>query len=230
MLPCACSGILSALPADEPGELDMGAVNSKLAAAAILTAGGLALSACATEEYVNQHVAAVNARIDQTNGRVDDAHNKIAQLGSRVDGVDRTAQGAMQRANAAGELAQRKADAKFVYRSVGGGISVKFPTAQWTLTSEAQSALQAFAERLKTANRNVYVEIFGHSDVRGGKDYNWGLAAKRALQVQRYLSSLGVPLNRMSVVSWGEDRAPDPRDRSARTLEQSRRVDLVLVN
>lgn len=197
-------------------------IKSGILAAATVAAAGLALSACATENYVDEHVAAVNSRVDQTDARV-------AALSSRVDGVERTAQEGLQRANAANALAQTKADAKFVYSDTGEGTSVQFATNRWALSQDAEATLTAFAEKLKSENKNVYVQIVGHGDPRGSVMHNRELGAKRALQVQRFLADQGVPLNRLDVVSWGEEKVANPSDRSSEALQQSRRVDLVVV-
>ena len=59
--------------------------------AAAMTASGLLLSACATEDYVNMHVATVNARVDETN-------MNVSALGSRVGAVEQRIGGAEQAA------------------------------------------------------------------------------------------------------------------------------------
>ena len=45
--------------------------------------------------------------------------------------------------------------------------SVKFPPDSSKLSPEAQQRLQDFADKLKTDNRNVYLEIQGHTDAAG---------------------------------------------------------------
>ena len=42
-------------------------------AIAVVALGGLALSACATPQYVDEKIAMVNSRIDQTDARVQQA-------------------------------------------------------------------------------------------------------------------------------------------------------------
>ena len=187
--------------------------------AATVVGGGLSVSACATEDYVDQHVAAVSMRLDQV-------QTEVTAVNTRVDGVERTAQTAQQTANAAGALANTKADAKFVYNDLGGSSAVTFATNKWTLSDEAQATLTAMAEKLKTDNKSVYLEIVGHGDPRGSVIQNRELGAKRALNVQRFLSEQGVPLSHMNVVSWGEERVADPKSRTPEDLQQSRRVDV----
>jgi hypothetical protein len=69
-------------------------------------ASGMTLSACATEDYVDQHIATVNARIDETNRGLEGANANIGALGQRLDAVDRAAQDALQRSDVAVRAAQ----------------------------------------------------------------------------------------------------------------------------
>lgn len=48
--------------------------------------------------------------------------------------------------------------------------------------------------------------IEGHADERGTREYNYALGARRAQTVYDYLTSRGVPSNRMRVVSYGKER------------------------
>jgi outer membrane murein-binding lipoprotein Lpp len=78
---------------------------------AVILVGGLGLSACATQDYVDQQIAGVNSRIDQLDARVQTAtqradaanaaaqaaatdartaNQRIDQLGGRVDRLEQT--------------------------------------------------------------------------------------------------------------------------------------------
>ena len=48
----------------------MQAVRKAMATSALIVLGGLSVSACATTDYVDEHIAAVNARIDALDARV----------------------------------------------------------------------------------------------------------------------------------------------------------------
>lgn len=189
----------------------------------LAAAGGLLLSGCATKEYVDEQVAAVSGRVAAVSDQVNALDGRVAALSQRVDEVDRTAQGAMRRADDATRLAQ----GKFIY-SVIGQESVTFATNQWALSKATKTTLIAFADKLKSENRNVYVEIQGHGDPRGSRYSNRILGEKRALEVRRFLSSQGVPLIRMTTVSWGEER-PTASGKSASANAANRRVVLTVV-
>ena len=85
----------------------MRSANSSIRKALIVSAlfaGTAALSGCATEEYVDTHIAAVNARIDQTDARV-------GGLETRVNEVNQKADAAAAAAQAAGAAAQSASSA-----------------------------------------------------------------------------------------------------------------------
>jgi peptidoglycan-associated lipoprotein len=170
----------------------------------------LAVSGCATEEYVNTQVGMVDTR--------------VSAVDTRVTGVESTANQALQRANDAHKLAE----GKFLYEVVLSDDSVKFPTAQDELSPEAQQRLSELAQRLRAENRNVYLEIQGHTDSQGSSDRNTALGEARAEAVRRYLSLQGVALNRMSAISYGEDAPVAPNDTPAGRA-QNRRVAIVVL-
>jgi len=176
-----------------------------LAGAVLLGLGG-----CATKDYFNEQVGLVSTRVGD--------HD------TRLAGLDQTTRDALTRADAAGKLAQ----GKFVYSMVLSDDSMKFPVSQATLSPEAQARLDAFVEKLKTDNRNVYVEVQGHTDATGSKEGNYRLGEQRAEAVRRYLNQQGVALNRIGTISYGADAPVAPNtDRAGR--EANRRVVLIVL-
>jgi peptidoglycan-associated lipoprotein len=186
--------------------------------AALLTAGALALGGCATKDYVNEHVATVDARVTATQGQVDQHSAHLTQL-------DQATKDALDRATAAGKLAE----GKFLYSMVLSDDSVKFPVDSSKLSPEAQQRLTDFAEKLKTDNRNVYVEIQGHMDGRGSDAANMKLGEARAEAVRLFMNQHGVPLNRLSTISYGKaDSVADNKTKAGRA--QNRRVVLIVMS
>jgi len=57
--------------------------------------------------------------------------------------------------------------------------------------------------RNRPASRIV---IEGHTDQRGGREYNLALGQRRADSVQRTLTQLGVPAERIEAISWGVEK------------------------
>jgi outer membrane protein OmpA-like peptidoglycan-associated protein len=180
-----------------------------LAAAAVI--GVVSLGGCATKGYVKEKTALVGARVDTVE--------------THVAAVEGTAKDALDRATAAGKLAE----GKFVFSEVLSDDSMKFAVDKADLSPEAQARLDAFVERLKAENKNVYVEVQGHTDATGAKDYNYRLGEERAEAVRRYLNQKGVALNRMSAISYGPDAPVAPNDnRDGR--QQNRRVVLIVLS
>jgi len=188
---------------------------------AIFTAiavSAFSLGGCATKDYVNEHVAAVDAKVQATQGQVDRHEAHLTQL-------DQATKDALDRATAAGKLAE----GKFLYSMVLSDDSVKFPVDSAKLSPEAQQRLTDFAEKLKTDNRNVYLEIQGHTDSRGSDAVNQKLGEQRAEAVRLFMNQHGVPLNRMATISYGKaDPVANNKTRAGRA--QNRRVVLVVMS
>ena len=71
------------------------------------------------------------------------------------------------------------------------------------------SVMHANAKYLRN-NPDARVIIEGHTDERGTPEYNIALGERRARSVARYMQNLGVDINQMSVVSYGEEKPVDP--------------------
>jgi len=84
---------------------------------------------------------------------------------------------------------------------------------QSELRSEARATLDAKLAFLQS-NPSVRIRIAGHTDERGSDEYNLALGLRRAAAAKRYLVELGIAENRMTVVSFGEERPlnADPTD------------------
>jgi len=88
--------------------------------------------------------------------------------------------------------------------------TVNFEFDSFALGSTAKAVLVANGEILK-ANSKLRVQIEGHCDERGGIQYNIALGEKRANSVRQYLMDAGVSGDRLTTVSFGEERPIDPR-------------------
>lgn len=84
------------------------------------------------------------------------------------------------------------------------------------------SVMQANAKYLRS-NPDARVIIEGHTDERGTPEYNIALGERRARSVARYMQNLGVDVNQMSVVSYGEEKPVDP-GHSESSWSQNRRA------
>lgn len=204
-------------------------VTLALAAAALL-------AGCATKDYVNEQIASLSQRMDSqqadTSGKLNQSVSQIQGLEGRIssqevalDNVSRTAQEALDRAEAAGKLAQ----GKFLYEITLSSQVANFPFNGSQLSKEMKQALDAFATKVKADNRNVFIEIQGHTDSIGTPEFNLALGQARAEAVRRYLAiEGGIALHRMSVISYGES-APVADNMYRPGRAENRRVTLVVL-
>ena len=197
--------------------------------AILMTAVALVAAGCASKGYVREEVSASEARtgeqIDAVEGQVEANQTRIAEQQAELDSLSGTTREALERAIAAGKLAE----GKFLYETVLSDDRVRFGFDSSELSDEARIMLDDLAADLRQRNENVYIEIQGHTDATGSDDYNLDLGRKRAEAAQRYLNLRhAVALHRMSVVSYGES-APiaDNDTRDGRSL--NRRVVLVVL-
>jgi len=89
--------------------------------------------------------------------------------------------------------------------TAGGLQTVFFAFDSSTLDSSAKSTMKGNAEFLKT-NASVDIQVEGHCDERGGRQYNLALGERRAKAIRDYLVALGVTSKRLSVISYGNER------------------------
>jgi peptidoglycan-associated lipoprotein len=101
---------------------------------------------------------------------------------------------------------------------------VYFDYDSFTLKPEARAVLERNAAHLQ-ANKKFKVQLEGHTDDRGGREYNLALGQKRAETVRRALTLLGVSDAQLEAVSFGKEKpAANGGDESA--FAQNRRVEI----
>jgi len=183
--------------------------------ATVVAVAAVALGGCATKDYVNQQVSAEDAKSQAYQNQTD---QHLGQL-------DQSTKEALERANAAGKLAE----GKFLYSMVLSDDSVKFPVDSSKLSPEAQQRLADFADKLKSDNRNVYLEIQGHTDAKGPDNLNTRLGEERAEAVRLFMNQHGVPLNRMATISYGK-QDPIDSNKTRHGRAENRRVVLIVMS
>jgi peptidoglycan-associated lipoprotein len=107
-----------------------------------------------------------------------------------------------------------------------GGLPriVYFDFDSYVVTPAARNVIDANAKYLNT-DRARRLMIEGHTDERGGREYNLALGQKRADAVVRSLALLGVPESQTEAVSYGKERpAANGNDESA--WAKNRRAEL----
>jgi len=204
--------------------------------AVVLLVVAVALTGCATKKYVNEQVAAgdqvtaakigeVQTSVEANQKAVSDLQAKDADLQKQITALSDTAKDALKRAQEAGVLA--KGD--FLWETVLTDENVKFGFNKAELTPEGIAALDAFAAKVKADNKNVYIEIQGHTDNVGSEKVNLKLGYQRAEAVSNYLNTKqGFPLHRMNVTSYGEFK-PVADNATKEGRAQNRRVAIVVL-
>ena len=191
-----------------------------------LTAALVGTTGCATKKYVKQETGAVNTRVDEVQGQVEQAQTRLNTHDKQIGEISQTAQDALRRAQEAGKLAE----GKFLYETVLTDDKVKFGFDTSDLSPEGQAAIDEFAAKIKQDNKNVYVEIQGHTDNVGSEKYNEELGLLRAESVRRYLNQKqSFPLHRINVISYGES-SPVADNKTREGRSQNRRVALVVLD
>ncbi len=105
--------------------------------------------------------------------------------------------------------------------SVGFDLVVNFEYNSDTLTSAAKSNLDEFAKALRDPRlERMSFLVEGHTDAKGGDDFNLDLSARRANSVVKYLKSSGVETAKLEAKGVGK-QSPigDPMDPSNRRVE-----------
>jgi peptidoglycan-associated lipoprotein len=101
---------------------------------------------------------------------------------------------------------------------------VYFDYDSYTLKPEARAVLERNAAHLQ-ANKQFKVQLKGHTDERGGREYNLALGQKRAETVRRALTLLGVSDAQLEAVSFGKEKpAANGSDEAA--FAKNRRVEI----
>ncbi|WP_447969581.1 OmpA family protein [Nitrospira sp. M1] len=109
-----------------------------------------------------------------------------------------------------------------------GLTDVFFEFDSWNLTSEGRHALEQGAEWLhKKDEAKLLVE--GHCDTRGTQAYNLVLGKKRAGVIRDYLVELGITPERVSIISYGQDK-PFCSDPTEVCYQLNRRGHLLVQN
>jgi peptidoglycan-associated lipoprotein len=86
---------------------------------------------------------------------------------------------------------------------------IYFDFDRYDLGPDAMEILRASAKVL-LKYPGVKIQIEGHCDERGTREYNLALGERRANSARQYLMSLNVPGDRISTISYGHEKPIDP--------------------
>lgn len=102
--------------------------------------------------------------------------------------------------------------------------TIYFDYDSYIIRPEFQSVIEAHARFIKSdKNRKVVLE--GHTDERGGREYNLALGQRRAEAVRRALELLGVADSQLEAVSYGKEK-PAVLGGTEAAMEKNRRTEI----
>lgn len=104
------------------------------------------------------------------------------------------------------------------------GRVVYFDFDSYALRPEFGALIESHAKFIN-ANRQRHVNLEGHTDERGGREYNLALGQKRAEAVRRALAVSGVSDSQMEAVSFGKEK-PAAQGSDEEAWAKNRRVEL----
>ncbi len=230
----------------------------RLSMAAVVLAFGVAgTSACATKGYVKNQVGQVSTKVDSLSQALEATQERTRQNEAKIAEVDKKAQAGISQAqqtavtadskavtadgkattaltNAAAAAAKAEEVAKttmrIVYEVVLSEDSGNFKFGSAKLPDEGKAQIDGLISKILSDPKGAYFEIEGHTDNVGGADINHKVGLDRAEAVKAYLyMQHKIPLHRMSVISYGEDK-PVAENTSAKNRAQNRRVVIRVLN
>jgi peptidoglycan-associated lipoprotein len=179
---------------------------------------------CATKKQVRKEVDRIDTEMETIESSVEQNQVRLKEHDSKIENLSRETKEAMERAQSAEKLAQ----GKLLYEITLTDEDVRFGFNQSELTDNARNVLESLITQLKADNRNVFIEVQGHTDALGTEDYNMKLGQERSDAVRRYLSENGIPLHRISTISYGETR-PLGENKSRKGRSTNRRVVIIVL-
>jgi peptidoglycan-associated lipoprotein len=108
----------------------------------------------------------------------------------------------------------------------GFSADVYFDYDESGLSDDTRDKLSRNADLLK-GNAQLSVTVEGHADARGTSEYNLALGERRSNAVRDYITSLGVPANRLRTISYGKERPVCTEDTES-CWSQNRRAHMVI--
>lgn len=116
-----------------------------------------------------------------------------------------------------------EADLEDLAHQAGALLPIYFDFDKYNIKDGEVAKLDKTADWLGK-NPTVKIRIEGNCDERGTNEYNLALGEKRASSAQSYLLKLGIAADRMSTVSYGEEK-PVAQGHNEEAWSQNRRDD-----
>lgn len=198
----------------------------------------LLATGCVSNKDFETAVADLGNRVDDVQSGVEANSKEIEGLEARtaeISGEVESAKATASDAKATGEQALAKASeaekaakGKVIWKVTLTNRDVTFDVGKAEIQASGASALDQLVDRLKGYGKMVFLEIQGHTDATGSEKLNQHLGMERANAVRDYLHQKGIPLNLMSVISYGESR-PVADNSTAEGRAANRRVEILVL-
>jgi peptidoglycan-associated lipoprotein len=101
---------------------------------------------------------------------------------------------------------------------------VYFDFDSYVVKDDYRNLIETHAKRLNN-KKSLTLSLEGHTDERGGREYNLALGQKRAEAVAKSLTLLGVASSQVEPVSFGKERPAD-NGHTEEAWAKNRRVEL----
>ncbi|CAM2069318.1 OmpA family protein [Sulfidibacter corallicola] len=189
---------------------------------------------CATKKFVDQEIEASEVRtqrqIEDIKRQVEETQTEIRDMAKemnlQIEGLEETNENISKMVEENQQMIAQFGQLRF--QKTLSEAEANFRSDKFELTDAARGELDKFADLLIRQNKLVHIEIQGHTDSRGTKDYNMKLGQDRAESVREYLyKKHDIPLHLMNTVSYGPDK-PIAENDSAGGRAKNRRVVLVV--
>jgi outer membrane protein OmpA-like peptidoglycan-associated protein len=204
-------------------------------------------TACASKKFVRTSVGEVNDKVDSMGRSIEETQERTRRNEGRITEVDQKAQAAAQSARQANDAASAahnaandadvkaaeagnkfdvmdKSNKRLVYEVVLSEDQGNFKFGKAALPTTAKQRLDEMVAQLKQDPKAIYLEIEGHTDNVGDKMVNEKIGLARAEAVKKYLyEQYQIPLHKMNVISYGEDKPIAP-NKTKTGRAQNRRV------
>ena len=211
-----------------------------------------ASTACATKKFVRTSVGEVNEKVDSQGRAIEETQERTRRNEGRISEVDQKAAAAAQRAEAANSAAAQADQNAAAAKAVGAEANTKYDTmdmanrrlvyevvlsedqgnfkfGKTVLPDEAKQKLDQMVAQLKQDPKAIFLEIEGHTDNVGSTVTNEKIGLERAEAVKKYLyDQYQIPLHKMNVISYGEDKPVAPNKTKAGRAQNRRVVIKVL--
>ena len=188
-----------------------------------------------TQERTRKNEARIG-EVDQKAGAAQSSASAAQQAATAADTKAVTATETARVAGDTAKMAGEKVEAldksvkRIVYEVVLSEDSGNFKFNATTLPDEGKAKIDELVNRLKADPKGAYFEIEGHTDNVGGKEINKKVGMDRAEAVKWYLyEQHKIPLHRMAVVSYGEEK-PSVENTNSKNRAQNRRVVIRVLN